>query len=81
MVVDPRTKRLYSCLWSKTIGGPEIAPNSPSRQRLRIRAVASAYLMSGFVGLFGPFAYARHVILIEPQCASLSVVLVMFHHL
>ena len=28
------------------------------------------------VGFLGPFAYGRHVVLIEPQCASFSVVLV-----
>ena len=33
--------------------------------------VAGAYFLNGFVGLFGLFVYSRHVVIIEPQCASI----------
>ena len=36
-MVDPRINRRYSWLWSKTVRGPETAPNTPIRKRLEVR--------------------------------------------
>ena len=34
-VVDPRTSRRYSCLWSRTVRGSKTAPDTPCRYSLR----------------------------------------------
>ena len=44
-MVDPRTNRRYSCLWSKTVRGPETAPDTPCRQPPRSRAAVAAFVI------------------------------------
>ena len=87
-MLDLRTNHQYSCLWFKTVCGPETAPDAPCRQRLLSRAVdggvgrgdvacrlATHYGISLYVGFSIELSIlSRHL---SRHCSSMVVLMVV----